>query len=197
MQPETLQHLYTPGCIRTYSGHYLDILNPQPEHICIEDIAHALAHQPRWAGHTPIFYSVAAHSLACAHMAPPQHKLAALLHDASEAYLCDMPSPIKALMPQYSAIENRLMAIIAQKFGFAWPISPEVKAIDKQRLEWEWMNIKLGHNPTYAMWSPEENKANFIARFEEYRKLAEWSKMYRTPILQTVLQDDPPTHMYK
>lgn len=102
----------------------------------------------------------------------PQHKLSALLHDASEAYLCDMPSPIKAMMPQYSEIENRLMAIIAQKFGFAWPLSPEVKDIDTQRLEWEWMNIKLGHNPTYAIWTPEENKKNFLTRFEEYSKLA-------------------------
>lgn len=165
------ENLYTPDCIRTISGIYFNVFEPTPDMVCIEDIAHALSHQPRWAGHTPVFYSVAAHSLHVAHRALPQHKLCALLHDASEAYLCDIPTPIKARIPQYKEIEEKVMQAIAQKLGFVWPMPQAVKDIDKLVLEWEWKNIKLGGNPTYAIWPPEQNKANFLTRFEEYSKL--------------------------
>lgn len=165
---EGLAHLYTPDCIRTYSGHYLNVFQPNPDHISIQDIAHALSHQPRWAGHTDKFYSVAQHSLSACHRATPQYKLSALMHDASEAYLSDIPSPIKARMPEYKAIEDRLMHCIAQKFGFEWPMPQAVKDIDKKLLEWEWLNIKLGQNPGYAIMSMEQCKRSFLYRFEEY-----------------------------
>jgi 5'-deoxynucleotidase YfbR-like HD superfamily hydrolase len=127
-----------PGIIRTISGKYIDLKDPQPEDIEITDIAHGLCRQHRWGGHTLYPLSVAEHSIQASKQARPPHKLAALLHDASEAYMGDLPGPIKALLPEYQAMEDRLQAAIAKKYGVAWPWHDEVKRVDKQLLEWEW-----------------------------------------------------------
>jgi uncharacterized protein len=78
------ENLYEPDCIRTYTGLYINVFNPKPEMIEIEDIAHALSFQCRFGGHLPKFYSVAQHSLNCSYLVKePALKLTALLHDAS------------------------------------------------------------------------------------------------------------------
>jgi hypothetical protein len=136
-----IENLFTPDCIRTISGKYVNVFEPKVEMICIEDIAHALSNQCRFAGHTPYFYSVAQHSNLCFELASPEHKLAALLHDASEAYLCDIPRPIKLRLPEYKLIEDKLMKLIAEKFGFQYPLHPEVKEIDDRLLKMEWDNL--------------------------------------------------------
>jgi hypothetical protein len=104
--------------IRTFSGRYIDIFDPNPDDILIEDIAHALSHQCRFGGHIPKFYSVAQHSVFCANNPFISKKLEALMHDASEAYLLDIPSPIKPRLTNYHEIENNLMMVIAEKFAF-------------------------------------------------------------------------------
>ena len=116
-------------CIRTNSGIYINIFNPKPEMFCIEDIAHALAEQPRFAGHLNRHYSVAQHSVLCARMVKRKNRLPALMHDASEAYMLDMPTPIKAKMPEYKEIEHELMQAIADKFDFPYPYSKQVKKL--------------------------------------------------------------------
>lgn len=83
---------------QTHSGKLFDIFNPRPEDICIEDIAHALSMQCRFNGHTKQFYSVAEHSLNCARIAAtldndPEAIWLALMHDAHEAYIGDLPGP--------------------------------------------------------------------------------------------------------
>jgi len=137
------ENLYTPNCIRTVSGQYVNIADPDPETIRIEDIAHALSQLPRFGGHLPRFYSVAQHSMACAELVEPELKLQALLHDASEAYLLDMPSPIKALLPEYQKLELRFMEVVAKKFGFAWPMAPAVVDADRHQLQLEWHEVML------------------------------------------------------
>lgn len=106
--------------IQTYTGKKFFPLDPDPELICIEDIAHSLAMQCRYNGHTRRFYSVAQHSVILASKFFKSHDLrfAALLHDASEAYLSDVPLPIKHL-PQftfYREAEDRLQRMIFAKF---------------------------------------------------------------------------------
>jgi uncharacterized protein len=135
------ENLYTPKSIRTYSGKYVNVFDPNPEDILIEDIAHSLSNQCRFTGHVPHFYSVAQHSLIVAKMATDEYKLAALLHDASEAYLVDLPSPIKREIPEFKQIEERLLKVIAEKFGFEYPLPDEVHRLDKLVLEreWEWV----------------------------------------------------------
>ncbi|MEM4379972.1 MAG: hypothetical protein QXL01_04720, partial [Thermoplasmatales archaeon] len=82
--------------IETYSGKKFDYL-AQSE-LDIEDIAHALSNLCRFNGHTRVFYSVAEHSVNVSSMVPPELKIAALLHDAAEAYIGDVPSPLKQLI---------------------------------------------------------------------------------------------------
>lgn len=137
------ENLYTTDCIRTFSGLYMNVFDPKPEMICIEDIAHSLAHQCRFGGHLPQFYSVAKHKVYCAQLAEPEHKFQALMHDASEAYLLDIPSPIKKQLVGYKEMEDRMMAVIAQKFGFDFPLSENTHAVDRHLLQGEWEDLML------------------------------------------------------
>ena len=160
------ENLYTPDCIRTFSGQYVNVFDPDPDTILIEDIAHALSHQCRFGGHLPMYYSVAQHSVLCAVSAPSEHALAALLHDASEAYMLDIPSPIKNRLPEYKKLEDNLMQVIAKKFGFQYPLHEEVKKADKMLLEWEWDRFVLKNN--MIPWPSVVAKPNFL---EEYKRI--------------------------
>lgn len=105
------------GAIYTRSGRQLDLLDPSPASIELDDIAHALGSICRFAGHTRVFYSVAEHSIMVSHLVPEGIRLRALLHDATEAYIQDIPSPLKRLLPEYQAIEARVWSAIARRFG--------------------------------------------------------------------------------
>ncbi len=111
--------------IQTYTGRKFFPLDPDPEMICIEDIAHSLSQLCRYNGHSKIFYSVAQHSLVLSRelCSGWQYALMALLHDASEAYLSDLPRPLK-MHPQfafYRKAESRLQSMIYDRFlRFEW-----------------------------------------------------------------------------
>ena len=107
--------------ITTVTGKHFYPLRPKPEDVDVEDIAHALSLICRANGHFRHFYSVAQHSLACAEEAAARgHStevvLGCLLHDASEAYLCDVTRPVKRHIPQYLQAEERLQAVIWERF---------------------------------------------------------------------------------
>ncbi|MDO6727123.1 HD family hydrolase [Cognatishimia sp. 1_MG-2023] len=123
---------------RMLSGRRLDLLDPTPVDIEIEDIAHGLAFVARWNGqtHGDYPYSVAEHSLLVEALfsrmypkAPIKWRLAALLHDAPEYVIGDMISPVKAAVgPGYEALDERLMAAIHIRFGLPAAIPKTVKA---------------------------------------------------------------------
>lgn len=138
-----IENLYYPerGCIRTQSGIYINVSDPNPDHIEIEDIAYALSKIQRFGGHLKHPYSVLRHVNDCVAIASCDFKtdiFEVLMHDASEAYLGDIPSPIKSFLPDYKKMEDNLMSIIAKKYGFRYPLSIETKKIDKDQLEYEW-----------------------------------------------------------
>ena len=81
--------------IATRSGRVIDFLKPDPAQIHLQDIADGLSKAPRYAGHTEKPWNVLQHSLLVAHLVSPGNRLHALLHDAPEAYLCDVPSPAR------------------------------------------------------------------------------------------------------
>ncbi len=122
---------------RMLSGRRLDLLDPSPLDIEIEDIAHGLAFVARWNGQTrgewP--YSVAEHSLlverlmgTVAPKAPPKWRMAALLHDAPEYVIGDMISPVKAAVgPAYKAMDERLTAAVHLRFGLPAALPDTVK----------------------------------------------------------------------
>lgn len=149
--------------IKTYSGIWFNPIHPTPDMIIIEDIAHALSHQCRFGGHVPKFYSVAQHSYECSLRV--RDKLSALLHDASEAYLIDIPRPIKQKLTNYKEIEDNLMKIIASKFGFQYPLSPEVKEIDEIMLQLEWENFMIHTKSDLHILA--DPKKVFLQRFKE------------------------------
>ncbi|MCV2882129.1 HD family hydrolase [Actibacterium sp. XHP0104] len=130
---------------RMLSGRRLDLLDPTPVDIEIEDIAHGLAFVARWNGQTvgDFPYSVAEHSLLVEQIfsrmnpdAPVKWKLAALLHDAPEYVIGDMISPVKAAVgPEYGALDDRLSAAIHIRFGLPAVVPKlvkrKIKAADK------------------------------------------------------------------
>ena len=127
---------------RMLSGRRLDLLDPTPVDIEVEDIAHGLAFVARWNGQTngdwP--YSVAEHSLLVERIftlldpaAPVRWRLAALLHDAPEYVIGDMISPVKAAVgPGYGALDERLTAAIHIRFGLPAALPPPVKKAIKR-----------------------------------------------------------------
>lgn len=130
---------------RMLSGRRLDLLDPTPVDIEVEDIAHGLAFVARWNGQTKgdFAYSVAEHSLLVEALftrmnpkTPIKWSLAALLHDAPEYVIGDMISPVKAAIgPSYGELDDRLTAAIHIRFGLpaALPIAvkKQIKKADK------------------------------------------------------------------
>lgn len=140
--------------IQTYTGKLFNPLAAENEDcgpIDLMDIAHALSNLCRFNGHTKRFYSVGEHSLhvACvlAHTSP-ENQAWGLLHDAAEAYLGDMVRPIKQRMPEFKAIEDRLLQRIAKRFGLAWPIPNVIFDADDIMLATEFRDLM--HSPPQA-----------------------------------------------
>lgn len=172
----------------TYTGRRVNPLGLTPDSICIEDIAHGLALQCRFSGQCRVFYSVAQHSVVASRIVSssrPHNRLAALLHDAGEAYLGDTVRPVKWALKKYTSIltlaEGWAQWVVFRKFGITdW--SPEdVKAADNAMLATEARDIVT--DSTDDWWLPEppikwhiepakcwdwrRAEVMFLARFEE------------------------------
>jgi hypothetical protein len=133
--------------VETFSGRYVDTKNPDPVTICIEDIAHSLSQICRYGGHCFYPYPVGAHSVFVAERVkrqghPRSVQLAALLHDAAEAYLGDIPRPTKGLFGSaYSRLTEKMdiaidAALDLYKYGVSWEDfdDPRVKDADNWAL---------------------------------------------------------------
>lgn len=168
--------------VQTYTGKQFFPLNPDVNSICIEDIANSLGKICRFNGHTTRFYSVAEHCLHISFCASKENALWGLLHDATEAYLIDMPRPLRPVLNGYKQIEERLCRCIATKFNLSWPIPEEIKKLDTQILHDESnqvMSVKpkawpqliyppLGIQIIGMEW--REVTARFLERYEQLQK---------------------------
>lgn len=120
--------------ILTYTGKMFDTINPVPELIDINDIAHSLANSCRYNGHCRDFYSVAEHSIYVSEQLPEKFALWGLLHDASETYVGDLVKPLKNFLPDFQKAEEKVIKAVAEKFGLVLPEPDEVKIADYRML---------------------------------------------------------------
>ncbi|MEQ1967389.1 HD family hydrolase [Xenorhabdus nematophila] len=116
--------------IATRTGRHLNYSHVTSADIDIQDIAQGLANECRFNGQIQNFYSVAQHSVYVSQLVPPEYALEGLLHDATEAYCKDVPSPLKCLLPTYQIIERNIDIAVRRKFGLPIGLSQAVKHAD-------------------------------------------------------------------
>lgn len=123
--------------ILTHSGHYFDFSKPENSYIDIDTIAHALSNICRFTGHVDFYYSVAQHSVLVSYLVPPEHALEGLLHDAPEAYIGDVATPLKSMLSDYKSIEHKVEEAVLGHFGLPATMHPSVKQGDLRALATE------------------------------------------------------------
>jgi len=174
--------------IQTASGIFFNLKHPDPSLVSIVDIAHGLSHLCRFTGHTNGFYSVAEHSVKVSRLVPEDLALEGLLHDASEAYVGDMASPLKALLPEYRRIEWKVQHAIARAFDLEYPFDLEIHRADRILLATERRDLmpvtpahirEAGRDPWAGVdrygvlparlnpLCPDEAKEAFLERYDE------------------------------
>lgn len=151
----------TKTCIAIGDGDFFDFLAPQDHNYDIKLIAHALSNICRYNGHSKRFYSVAEHSVLVSMCVPADLRLCALLHDASEAYVGDVTSPLKKLLPDYVVIEDRIQECIANEYNLPWPFPADIHIADKRVYKAELSQIT---NSKDALWYPELQPADVTVR---------------------------------
>lgn len=171
--------------MQTYTGRQFWPLDPDPAAIFIEDIAHSLSLTCRYAGHVRRFYSVAEHSVHLAMHADEPDRRWALLHDASEAYIVDVPRPLKPFLPGYREAEAAVMLAVCERFGLPLEMPAGVKDLDDRILvderaalmapcdvDWNLRGPAVG--ALIDGWAPVEAEYAFLALFDllfpEHRK---------------------------
>jgi len=167
--------------IKVASGKYVNVAFIGPDDIDIESIAQSLAMTTRFRGHIPRFYSVAEHSLHCMWTAnrfgvPRTALLAILMHDAAEAYIGDLPKPLKQLVPDFVALENQIHRAIGAKYGIDFELHhATVKRFDNMLLkaermafwpddhsEWEGLGSIEDAAVPFSFYGPETGKEAFL-----------------------------------
>jgi 5'-deoxynucleotidase YfbR-like HD superfamily hydrolase len=172
--------------LQTVSGRWVNPFDPDPAQLDAGDIARALANQCRFGGHCRVFYSVAQHSVIVSRLVEErggdvEEVFAALMHDATEAYLGDMPHPLKHRSPLGAAFreaEAHLEQAIRERFGLRSGVR-EIKEADRALLAterrafsaetWHWPELE-GVEPLdleLSAWSPEQAADEFAARYAE------------------------------
>ena len=129
------------------SGNYFDFDKPMESKFTLLDIGHALSRLCRFNGHTNRFYSVAEHSVHVSRLVPARFKMHALMHDAAEAFMGDMASPLKWMMPEFAQLESVVSLAIQERFGLAhnWvDAKPFIKEADLIMLRAERKQLMTG-----------------------------------------------------
>lgn len=120
--------------MQTASGHVFNFADLSTLRIRLDDIAHHLAHICRFGGACRTHYSVAQHSMRVADLCPPEHRLVALLHDATEAYIGDMVKPLKVRLPEFQQVEDDIWRKICLTYSLDHVMPACVKLADTRML---------------------------------------------------------------
>jgi hypothetical protein len=166
--------------IQTYTGRRFTPTNPNPSAIVIQDIARALSMQCRFSGHLKHFYSVAQHCVLVSYICDAADAKWGLLHDATEAYLIDLPAPLKrsGQFDNFKKVEDKLMKAICTRFKLPFEEPPSVKKADVQLLVTEARDLMVNKRNDWECkveplpfkieaWSPDQAEDNFMKRFGE------------------------------
>ena len=176
--------------ISTFTGREFFPLDPRTEDVDPVDVAHALALKCRYTGHCKIFYSVAEHCVLMSDYlldrgTGARGALYGLVHDAAEAYLPDVASPIKPLVPGFKDTETRVLMAICQRFGLDFPFPRDVetlvKALDVEMFLLEREAI-MQHAPWWRGRGPDRGLAE-VVRVEGWapeRAELEWMRRFVT-----------------
>lgn len=168
------------GCtVHRNTGGYFDFLNPHLTPPNIIDIARGLSNTCRYGGQSTRFYSVAEHSVLMSYAVPREHAYAALMHDSAEAFICDMPKPLKEELPDYKIVEERVERAFSYIFDIPYPLPDIIKQVDLQMLviekedllknfdPWRWtVGIERPKGIELQFWSPEHAFARFLNRYD-------------------------------
>ena len=180
------------GWIQTYTGIKFYPCDPRSDEVVLADIAHALANICRFNGHTTSWYPVAAHSVHVSKLVPLDQAMEALMHDASEAYICDLPAPVKEspLFAGYLQVEALIQNAVQAKFGLGFMNTPEIKQADRVALATEvrdliaepqtgvWNSVQPDLHYKCPRMSPREAEMLFLNRYEELTVLASQISMF-------------------
>lgn len=179
MDKMDLTEVKTPyeGKINTYSGIRIDLRNPTPAMIKPTDIAHALGYICRFGGQLNNFYSVAQHSILVMMLAPLHLKRAALIHDAAEAYLGDVISPLKHILKDvYEPLETAMQIAIFERFNEPIEHLALIKKYDMQAYEMEREAYKKGRKSEWvAFWT--NNGYDLMNWNPEYASTRMWVEL--------------------
>ena len=168
--------------IATYSKSYFNFVDPDSTPVELVDIARGLANTCRYGGQVSRFYSVAEHSVLASYLVEPEHAYDALMHDAAEAFIGDMPKPLKVMLPDYMRFEEIVENSIFRQFSVTNPLPQEIKTVDIQMLIlekeqllgnydlWSWTEgVPRPRHIEIKCWSPSAAYAQFLARYSEVR----------------------------
>lgn len=168
--------------IQTFSGKVFKPFAPDPFMVCIEDIAHALSNICRFNGHVEgSGYNVAQHSMKVSRIVAPELAMQGLLHDAAEAYVGDLPKPIKEWLPDYEALERGVWQAVADRFSIPREIHPDVHSADRIALATECRDLMKPPPASWSRWlagvtplpqrivplTQKESEELFLGRFNE------------------------------
>lgn len=159
----------------TYTGRKFYPADIRPGDICIEDIAHGLAGEMRFGGQSPRRITVAEHSILVAQVLSGSSRLMGLLHDASEAFLKDIPSPVKVLLPDYKELESAVMRAVAYEFGLpaGFQHGADIKVADAYILTREqevgWAEAPLYSSDLVQCLDPKVAEYQFLNLYQELR----------------------------
>lgn len=178
MSDELKQNVFQPlGAertkLKTLSGNYVNLLEPDPNTILLDDISWGLSHIGRYGGHTRSFYPVSEHSIYVAAMLHRLYgdnllSLGGLLHDSPEAYLGDVVLPLKEHLGDYGVIENNFARVIEQRFHlpFFFLDDPRIKEVDSAIVPWEMVMIR--DNRFRIASNPRDLRQEFRRAFYQY-----------------------------
>lgn len=171
--------------ILTADGFYFDYEAPDSDTITMNAIARGLANTCRFAGQCRRFYSVAEHSIWVSNIVPPELAFVGLMHDAAEAFIGDMPKPLKEMLPDYQEVERRIELAVLGAFNIG-PLPPEIKKADRimlateqralmdNRDNWKWTDGVQPLDVRLECMSPDEAYLAFYTRGMEL-----WTRTHR------------------